>query len=287
MTSNLDFSTLTNTQFVDRLTTIVSRAGAAILAFNPATAPRRTKSDCTPVSAADEAANAIILEQLSHLAPNMPIVSEETTCTNSTPAAFALLFALVDPLDGTREFLAGRNEFTVNVALVIGGTPVVGIIAAPALALVWRGVAGRGAERLCLSPGEDVSKATQRTSIRTRRRRPNEGLVAVTSRSHFDAQTEAMLSALRIAAQKSCGSSIKFCRIAEGGADIYPRLAPTHEWDVAAGHAIVTAAGGVVITTGGSPLVYGRAVNGFIVPAFIALGDPEMIKTVFAAAASR
>ena len=170
MTSDLDFSALMDAQFVDRLTTIVSRAAAAILAFNPATAPRRTKSDCSPVSAADEAANAIILEQLSHLAPNMPIVSEETTCANCTPAAFAGFFALVDPLDGTREFLAGRNEFTVNVALVIGGTPVVGIIAAPALALVWRGVAGRGAERICLSPGEDVSQATQRTSIRTRRR---------------------------------------------------------------------------------------------------------------------
>ena len=188
MTRDLDFSALMDAQLVDRLTTIVSRAAAAILTFNPATAPRRTKSDRSPVSAADEAANAIILEGLSPLLPNMPIVSEETTCANSNPAAFAACFALVDPLDGTREFLAGRNEFTVNVALVIGGTPVVGIIAAPALALVWRGVAGRGAERICLSPGADASQATQRTSIRTRRR-PDGGLGAVISRSHFDAQT--------------------------------------------------------------------------------------------------
>jgi 3'(2'), 5'-bisphosphate nucleotidase len=286
VTRDLDFSALMDAQLVDRLTTIVLRAAAAILTFNPATAPRRTKIDHSQVSAADEAANAIILEGLSPLLQNMPIVSEETTCANCNPAALAGCFALVDPLDGTREFLAGRNEFTVNVALVIGGTPVVGIIAAPALALVWRGVAGRGAERICLSPGDDASQATQRTSIRTRRG-PDGGLGAVISRSHFDAQTAALLSALPIGAQMSCGSSIKFCRIAEGRADIYPRLAPTHEWDVAAGHAIVTAAGGAMITPDGSPLVYGRAANGFIVPAFIALGDPEMSKAVLAPAASR
>ena len=215
VTRDLDFSALMDAQLVDRLTTIVSRAAAVILTFNPATAPRRTKVDRSPVSAADEAANAIILEGLSPLLPNMPIVSEETTCANCNPAAFAGCFALVDPLDGTREFLAGRNEFTVNVALVIGGTPVVGIIAAPALALVWRGVAGRGAERICLSPGADASQATQRTSIRTRRR-PDGGLGAVISRSHFDAQTAALLSALPIGAQMSCGSSFKFYRNRRG-----------------------------------------------------------------------
>ena len=119
MTSDLDISALTDAQLVDRLTTIVSRAAAAILTFDPATAPRRTKNDRSPVSAADEAANAIIVEELSRLLPNMPIVSEETHVRQRNPAALAACFALVDPLDGTREFLAGRDEFTVNVALVI------------------------------------------------------------------------------------------------------------------------------------------------------------------------
>jgi 3'(2'), 5'-bisphosphate nucleotidase len=285
VTSDFDISALTDDQLVDRLTTIVSHAAAAILKFDPAKSPRRTKNDQSPVSAADEVANAIILEELSHLLPGMPIVSEEAVCPNSNPLAFTSSFALVDPLDGTREFLAGRDEFTVNVALLVDGTPAVGVIAAPALSLIWRGAAGCGAERLCLSPGADVGEATQSTFLKTRRRLPDEGLVAAISRSHLDAETEAMLSRLPIEAKTSCGSSIKFCRIAEGSADIYPRLAPTHEWDIAAGHAIVVAAGGVVIAPDSNPLAYGRAASGFIIPAFIALGNPEMTKTILAPAA--
>ena len=279
MTRDLDTVALTDIQLVDQLTTIVSRAAAGILAVDPATAARRTKPDLSPVSAADEAANAIIVEGLSCLLPGMPIVSEEAIEPRGA-VPLRPCFALVDPLDGTREFLAGRNEFTVNVALVLDGVPAVGIIAAPALGLMWRGVTGRGAERLRLPPGAGAGETSEMVAIRTRRQ-PAHGLVAAISRSHFDARTAALIARLPISTQIACGSSIKFCRIAEARADIYPRLAPTHEWDVAAGHAIVLAAGGAVITPDGKSLAYGRSAEGFRVPAFIALGDPDMAKSIF------
>ena len=274
MVRSFDLAALTSLQLMDELTTIVSRAAAAILAIDPATAARRTKSDLSPVSAADEASNREIIKGLSCVVPGMPIVSEESIGPSSaTPLGPS--FALVDPLDGTREFLAGRNEFTANIALVIDDIPAIGIIAAPALGLIWRGIVGRGAERLRLCPGAAANDADEIVAIRTRRRAAQD-LIAMVSRSHFDPDTAALLAHLPVKAQIACGSSIKFCQIAEGSADIYARLAPTHEWDIAAGHAIVTAAGGTVTTPEGKPLTYGRANEGFRVPAFLALGDPEM-----------
>jgi 3'(2'), 5'-bisphosphate nucleotidase len=269
-----DPAALTSIQLVDELTTIVSRAAAAILAIDPATAARRIKSDLSPVSAADEASNSEIIKGLSCLLPGMPIVSEESIGPSSA-APLGPSFALVDPLDGTREFLAGRNEFTANIALVIDDIPTVGVIAAPALGLIWRGIVGRDAERLRLSPGAAADEADEIVAIHTRRR-PAQGLIAAVSRSHFDAETAALLASLPVGVQIACGSSIKFCQVADGSADIYARLAPTHEWDIAAGHAIVTAAGGTVMTPEGKRLTYGRAAEGFCVPAFLAFGDPEM-----------
>lgn len=269
---------------MDQLTAIVSRAAAAVLKFDAATTPRRTKSDRSPVSAADEAANAIIMSELSHLFPDMPIVSEESTSLESISAALTSCFALVDPLDGTKEYLASRTEYTINVALVAAGAPIVGVISAPALGLVWRGIVGYGAERLRLAPGSDAEEPIERTTLKTRRRQPSEGHVAAISRSHFDRETAALLSALPIEATISCGSSLKFCRIAEGSVDIYPRLAPTHEWDIAAGHAIVVASGGAVVAPDGTALTYGGAGKGFVIPGFIAIGDPERIGSVLASA---
>lgn len=278
MVRSLNLAALTSPQLLDELTTIVSLAAAAILAIDPATAPRRMKSDLSPVSAADEASNREIIKGLSCLLPGIPIVSEESLGSSSaTPLGPS--FALVDPLDGTREFLAGRNEFTANIALVIEGIPAVGVIAAPALGLIWRGIAGRGAECLRLRPGATADEAEEFVAIRTRRR-PAQGLIAMVSRSHFDAETAALLGRLPVTARIACGSSIKFCRIAEGSADIYARLAPTHEWDIAAGHAVVTAAGGALMTPESAPLAYGRAVEGFRVPAFLAFGDPEIANAI-------
>jgi 3'(2'), 5'-bisphosphate nucleotidase len=262
------FSGLAATTGLSELTGIISRAGCAILALDRSKVAWRAKPDHSPVSAADEAANAIIVQGLSRLLPGVPIVSEED---HNKPLALGASFVLVDPLDGTREFLAGRDEFTVNVALISRGRPIIGLIAAPALGFVWRGMVGRGAERLRLAAGAAPQETTEISSLRARDR-PTDGFVAMTSRSHFDAKTDAFLKRLPVIAQIPCGSSVKFARIAEGSADLYARLGRTCEWDVAAGHAILTAAGGLLTTLDGGELVYGGAPD-FYVPGFIAWGD--------------
>jgi 3'(2'), 5'-bisphosphate nucleotidase len=248
---------------VDALTDLVVRASAAILAIAPAALRTRTKADRSPVTTADEAADAVIAEGLARLMPGTAVVSEEST---TTTVRLGATFVLVDPLDGTREFIAGRPEYTVNVAIVADGTPIAGFIAAPALGLVFRGVVGRGAERLTLDRAADA------TAIHCRAN-PAGPLLAAVSRSHLDADTEAFLDRVGIGRRITCGSALKFCRIAEGAADVYPRLSPTSEWDIAAGHAIVAAAGGLVVTPAGESLRYGRADLDFKVPHFIAWGD--------------
>jgi 3'(2'), 5'-bisphosphate nucleotidase len=246
------------------LTALVARASAAILAIAPAGMATRLKADQTPVTAADEAADQVIAEGLARILPGVAVVSEESC---DPAAATGDTFALVDPLDGTKEFVAGRGEYTVNLAIVVGGEPIAGFIAAPALGLLYRGIVGRGAERLELDP------AVAPVAIRCRRA-PADGLVAAVSRSHLDADSEAFLARLAISERITCGSALKLCRIAEGRADVYPRLAPTSEWDTAAGHAIVAAAGGMVTTPSGAPLRYGRVQDDFKIPGFVAWGDP-------------
>ena len=185
------------------------------------------------------------------------------------PYAGALF--LIDPLDGTKEFIAGRQEFTVNIALIADGVPLLGIVGAPALGLVWRGLVGRGAERLEIKADRSIGKSTP---IKTRRM-PAAGQpwIAAVSRSHGDIRSEAFISSRPGAVRQEFGSALKFCRIAEGQADIYPRLSPTCEWDVAAGHAVVVAAGGHVADSHGHPLHFGGRREDFIVPEFIAWGN--------------
>jgi len=260
-------------RLLDELTSIVSAAAAAIVAACAGSLDTRTKADLTPVTAADHAAEAVILEGLARLLPGMCVVSEEAA-GRALPARIPDSFVLVDPLDGTRELVAGRDEFTINLAIVDGERPRLGIVAAPAQGLLWRGIEGRGAERLRLSPGAPAHAAQARSVVRTRPA-PRAGLVAAVSRSHLDPQTEALLARLPIADRYVCGSAVKFCQIAEGVADVYPRLSPTCEWDVAAGHAVLAAAGGVITTPEGAPLSYGRIAENFRVPAFVAWGDPE------------
>jgi 3'(2'), 5'-bisphosphate nucleotidase len=258
------FDTKACTALMEDLTAIAARAAATIRQYGAASL--RHKADGSPVTAADEAAEAVILQDLERLAPGIPIVSEEQAAKVPAHAGAATYF-LVDPLDGTREFVAGRDEFTVNIALMDHGTPVIGIIAAPAADLAWRGIVSRGAERMRLSD------RSERTAILTRPRPPQP--VALISRSHLDPDTKAYLAGLPQAVSVSCGSSIKFCRIAEGSADLYPRLAPTHDWDVAAGHAILAAAGGEVTAADGSQPVYGTPKR--LIPSFIARGDPHSV----------
>jgi 3'(2'), 5'-bisphosphate nucleotidase len=278
-----DVSAFADPASIDELTAIASRAAAAVLAVDPATATRRRKSDRTPVSAADEASDAIIAEGLARLFPQLPLVSEEANASHRLASGAS--FALIDPLDGTHEFLAGRDEYSVNIAIIVSGVPAIGVIAVPAYGLVWRGVVGRGAERLCLPPGTRPDDASEIRSIRTRAKPPG-GFVATISRSHFDAESDAFLSRLPVAARVVCGSALKFCRVAEGSADLYVRLAPLSEWDVAAGHALVVAAGGTVLGRDGAPLSYGRPQAGFCVPGFTAWGDPEAARQVLGRAAT-
>jgi len=262
-------------RLLDELTTVVSHAAAAILAARGRPLDPRTKSDQSPVTAADEAAEAVILEGVSKLLPGAPIVSEEAAHGATTARLDAGDFVLVDPLDGTRELLAGRDEFTVNLALVSGGRPVLGIIAAPALGLIWRATDGKGAERLRLAPGAPAIAGHERMALRTRPLPPHGAIHAVVSRSHLDAATRDFLAKLPKVEQFASGSAIKFCRVAEGAADVYPRLASTSEWDVAAGHAVLVAAGGAVITPNGGPMTYGDIAKGFRNSGFIAWGDPS------------
>jgi 3'(2'), 5'-bisphosphate nucleotidase len=256
---------------MDALTDLVARASAATLAVSHASVERRIKADESPVTAADEASEAIIVEGVNRLLPGIPVVAEESV---ARMAAVSLepTFICVDPLDGTKEFLAGRDEFTVNVAIVSHGIPIAGLVAAPAQGLLWRGTIGHGAERMQMRRVESKVEIFGREPIRTRKA-PSRLTVAV-SRSHLDKDTEALLARLPVGERQACGSSIKFCFIAQGGADIYPRLAPTREWDLAAGCAILAAAGGRVTAPDGSELRFGRVAEKFLVPGFIAWGDP-------------
>ena len=254
------------------LTDLVVQAGEAILAVNRRAMKVEGKSDGSPVTEADLAADRVIGDGLLRLAPDIPALSEERVQQGKPP--YRGSFFLIDPLDGTKEFVSGRDEFTVNLALVTDGTPLLGIIGAPALGWLWRGLVGRGAERLRLTEMGAAAAEPIRTRSLPKRGDP---WIAAVSRSHGDANTEAFIAGRTGAVRKQLGSAVKFGRLAEGAADIYPRLAPTSEWDVAAGCAIVTAAGGKVTDTRGRPLRFGERADDFIVPAFIAWGDPGAV----------
>ena len=257
---------------IEPLTDLVIRAGAAILAVNRAAMKVDGKTDGSPVTEADLAADRIIGEGLARLAPEIPSLSEERLHLAKLP--YEDSFFLIDPLDGTKEFVAGRDEFTVNLALVTRGAPLLGIVAAPALGLIWRGIVGRGAERLTLGSGAPTVEP-----IRTRPCPPRgQPWTVAVSRSHGDKRSEAFIADRPGAMRSELGSAVKFGRVAEGLVDIYPRLSPTCEWDVAAGHAVVTAAGGRITDSKGAALHFGAGREDFIVPEFIAWGDPKAVE---------
>ena len=255
---------------IEPLTDLVIAAGRAILAVDRAAMKVDGKTDGSPVTEADLAADRIIGDGLARLAPNLAALSEERVGLATPP--YKDSFFLVDPLDGTKEFVAGRREFTVNIALVTEGTPLLGIVGAPALGVIWRGIVGRGAERLTLRDGA----APRVEPIRTRPLQPRgKPWTVAVSRSHGDARTEAFIADRPCAVRSVLGSAVKFGRVAEGEVDIYPRLSPTCEWDVAAGHAVITAAGGRVTDSRGHAVKFGWGAKDFIVPEFIAWGDPS------------
>jgi 3'(2'), 5'-bisphosphate nucleotidase len=246
----------------EALIAVAQEAGTIIMRHYRDGVSARKKADRSPVTDADHEAEAHILAALSRIAPGVPVVAEEESAAGRTPDVGEEFF-LVDPLDGTREFLDRNGEFTVNIALIARGAPVLGVVLAPAQDRLFAGTVGHGAI--------EIANGDRRT-IKARPA-PSEGMVAVASRSHRDHKTEEILAAYPVARIVSAGSSLKFCMIAAGEADIYPRHGRTMEWDTAAGHAVLAAAGGrVTLLDGQTPLTYGKASDGFANPHFVAWG---------------
>ena len=240
-------------------------AGREIMAIYGTDFAAREKGDLTPVTEADEVAERVILDGLAAADPATPVVSEEAAAGGRIPEV-GRDFYLVDPLDGTKEFISRNGEFTVNIARVRDGKPIAGVVYAPARHAIYWGECDRGAARGEVTADEVV---TPWKAIRVRAL-PAEGATVVASRSHRDPATDEYLQNIKVKSLCSAGSSLKFCLVAEGEADLYPRFGRTMEWDTAAGHAVLIAAGGKVLTIGGEPLLYGKSERGFDNPGFVA-----------------
>ena len=243
---------------LDALIPAVRAAGEEILAVYATDFAVRSKDDASPVTVADERAEFVLTQALSRLTADIPVVAEEAVAAGRVPAVGSR-FWLVDPLDGTREFIGRNGEFTVNVALIEDGRPTLGVVLAPALGRLFAGAEGIGAF---------VEDAQGRRAIACRQP-PAQGLTVVASRSHGDAAAlTAFLAGRKVAELRHAGSSLKLCLVAAGEADLYPRLGRTMEWDIAAGDAVLRAAGGKVSTLAGDVLRYGKP--GFANPHFVA-----------------
>ena len=245
---------------------IAERAGEVILGYYKGIIAQRAKADASPVTAADEAAEAVIVPALQALTPEVPVVSEEAVAAGHIPEVHgpgnpSNRFWLVDPLDGTKEFISRNGEFTVNIALIEEGRPLLGVVHVPALATTYGGIV----------PGIARQRRAGVTHAIAVRKAPDDGVIVLSSRSHGDAEAmESFLETERVGGHRTAGSALKFCLVAEGIADLYPRLGRTMEWDTAAGHAVVVAAGGRVTTLDGAALTYGKP--GFENPHFVVRG---------------
>ncbi len=257
---------MSDSQLLEAMIGAAIEAGRVTQAHYQSGLQVRRKADASPVTDADHASEAVILRQLARCAPATPVVAEEEVAAGRIPAVGDEFF-LVDPLDGTKEFIAGRGEFTVNIALIRRGAPVLGVVYAPAQGRLF---AANAAEHAAFRSAYDPSLTAAASAVSTPRahaeRRepihvrsaPQEGITAVASRSHSTPETDTYLARYAVAERVSVGSSLKFCLVAEGRADLYPRLGPTMEWDTAAGHAVLVGAGGTVIAPSGEPLRYGK-----------------------------
>jgi 3'(2'), 5'-bisphosphate nucleotidase len=248
-------------ELLENVLRIARAAGDAVMAIYATNFSVRDKSDASPVTEADERAESIILPRLAALTPDIPIVSEEAAVTDRI-ADVGRSFWLVDPLDGTREFINRNGEFTLNIALIKNRRPVLGVVHAPALSRLYAGAIGVEAY---------IEDSTGRCKIACRSV-PPEGMTIVSSRSHGDASAlDRFLAGRMVASRAKAGSSLKFCLVASGKADVYPRLGRTMEWDTAAGHAVLLAAGGRVTDLDGIDLKYGKPE--FENPHFVAFGQ--------------
>ena len=247
-----------------RLADIAIEAGHLLRRMESGAGEPRIKDDGTPTTAADTAAEDLILSRLALDWPGVPLVAEET----ANQAAPGEHFFLVDPLDGTSDFIRGTGEYTVNIALIANTRPVAGVVAAPAMGRIWMA----GPEALA---GTISDSAMTWHPLKVRPAPPN-GLIALVSRRHGDEASDACLSTLSIGTRRTASSAMKFCLIASGEADIYVRCGPTMEWDTAAGDHILSRAGGTVVGAGGRPLTYGREHEGYKNGPFAALGDRSL-----------
>ncbi len=252
---------------IEQMIDPVLAAGERTLVHRAAGVVAECKADTSPVTIADREAEAILLAALARLAPAIPVVAEEEAAAGRTPDIAGRWFFLVDPLDGTKEYVGGGTDFTVNVALVDGDAPVAGLVYAPARGRLWCGTVGRGAWRADVTDG----RVGDRTAMAVRD--CHGAPVAVASKSHCTPATEAWLAATGCGERVSVGSSLKFALIASGEADVYPRPGPTMEWDTAAGDAILRAAGGRTLCLDGRPLTYRKP--RFFNPGFLASGGHD------------
>lgn len=252
--------------WLDAVVAIAEQAGAAISAIYRRGFEVERKADDSPLTAADLAAHDVIAAALAALTPDVPRLSEEGAEVEAATRRAWGRYWLIDPLDGTKEFIKRNDQFTVNIALIDDGVPVLGVVHAPELGASWYAAGGRARKRDAQGEGDGERE------IATVAADPNKPRVLV-SRSHRGAETDALLARLPDYQPVVMGSSLKFCAIAEGEADFYPRLGPTSEWDTAAGHAVLTAAGGAVVDVTGTPLTYNRK-DSLLNPHFLAYGDP-------------
>lgn len=247
-------------------------AGRAILPHYHSEVAVSHKGDESPVTAADTVAEAIILDALAALRPDIPVIAEESASAGQLPDIENAFF-LVDPLDGTREFINQRDEFTVNIALIVNGRPCMGVVYAPALGSLYVTLDRAHSYETRVDPEAVLADPAALPFNEIRVREANmDALTVVASRSHSDEQTEAFLQKYNVADKQPAGSSIKFCKVARGDADLYPRFGRTMEWDTAAGDAVLCAAGGSVTATDGTAFLYGKENEGFANPGFICWG---------------
>ncbi|WP_306251015.1 3'(2'),5'-bisphosphate nucleotidase CysQ [Parvularcula sp. IMCC14364] len=265
---------MTDSVLLEGMTRISLEAGKVISDIYQTNFGVDTKADGSAVTQADKLAEALILKGLAELAPDMPVLAEEAASEGNIPV-LGNQFFLVDPLDGTREFVNRTGEFTVNIALIRDGRPVMGVVYAPGCDKLYSGSQDTGAWLRIVAPGQNMSEAGPAKEI-SARRVDTDNLIAVASRSHRSPETEELLTALGAKDFTPAGSSLKFCLVAEGIADVYPRLGRTMEWDTGAGQAVLEAAGGLVNALDGTdeagPLTYGKVAREFDNPHFIAWG---------------
>ena len=255
----------------DTLAMIALEAGALIMDIYATDFDVSSKDDASPVTEADQRAETLILKALSELAPDIPVLAEESVAAGEIPKIGDRFF-LVDPLDGTKEFINKRGEFTVNIALIEHGRPVMGVVYAPALDRLFVAESISSAWQVTAKPGGSVPPASERAPLKIRSK-PEAGITAIASKSHRTPETDAFLEKFEVEEIISAGSSLKFCLIAAGEADLYPRMGRTMEWDTGAGQAVVEAAGGRVLEEDGTPLLYGKTARGYDNPHFIVYGD--------------